>query len=933
LTSSYQFADISTPDKRDAGLVRLRIGLHRAGLHPGSFPWPPPGEPNRPVFRGLSVLEEVDAAIFFGRDTQITKALDAVRRLRDGAPERMLVILGASGAGKSSFLRAGLLARLKRDIERFLVLPVVRPGRSPLKGPTGLHRALGITGDCGASAIATRLEELRRAALEQLPRPLPPRAEGEPTKGPTVILAIDQAEELFAAESKETEQAQSLLADLITVDPNTLLLLTIRSDSYKSLQDAPRLADIRRVLFDLPQLSAAAFKDIIEGPTRLKSATIRIDADLTEQLIEDFAGADALPLLAFTIARLVVDHGSSGTLDRDKYINGMRGVDGAIRAAVERAFAKAAQTPALPQARAELDALARRAFLPGLVRIDDVAAVPKRRQALGSELPVETIPLVECLVDERLLVKDQSGAETTYEVSHEAVLRNWIELDDWIDARREELVERDRVNAAAREWQQAVDAKKAEALVHRGERLRTAERLLAWPELGWKSGDDRRRYLEACRLAEDAATAAENATRKRQRQMLRWIGGLVLLAGAVTTIGAALVIAGQRNLARSQSLTLASAAHRFAAEADYIHASRLAILATQKNLMMQPTPDAWAALSSAAQGNPLRVELRGHVEIVYGAAFAMDERRILTWSKDRTARLWDAASGAPIGPALRHEGPVYGATFAKDDRRILTWSEDMTARLWDAANGKPIGSVFRHERAIVGAVFSKDERRILTWSEDRTARLWDAVSGAPIGPALWHEGPISGAAFSKDERRILTWSWDHTARLWDATSGAPIGPALRHEGLVSGAVFSKDERRILTWSWDKTARLWDAMSGAPIGPALRHQGVVVGAVFSSDERRILTWSWDQTARLWDVDWAMRDPQDPGFVAELCKRSFLGDSIRPTESASEPRVGVRHIDVRDAAAAPILRARLGEDVCAAPPTTWQSLLSLFGLTGQ
>ena len=92
------------------------------------------------------MLEEKDAAIFFGRDVQITKALDTIRRLRDGAPERMLAILGASGAGKSSFLRAGLLARLKRDTERFLVLPTVRPGRAALSGPTGLRRTLGLSG-------------------------------------------------------------------------------------------------------------------------------------------------------------------------------------------------------------------------------------------------------------------------------------------------------------------------------------------------------------------------------------------------------------------------------------------------------------------------------------------------------------------------------------------------------------------------------------------------------------------------------------------------------------------------------------------------------------------------------------------------------------------------------------------------------------------
>ena len=101
LTSTYQFADISTTEKRHDGFDRLAIGMHRAGLRPGAFPWPPEGEPNRPLYRGLRMLEEPDAAIYFGRDTQITKALDTIRQMRDRTAERMLVILGASGAGKS----------------------------------------------------------------------------------------------------------------------------------------------------------------------------------------------------------------------------------------------------------------------------------------------------------------------------------------------------------------------------------------------------------------------------------------------------------------------------------------------------------------------------------------------------------------------------------------------------------------------------------------------------------------------------------------------------------------------------------------------------------------------------------------------------------------------------------------------------------------
>jgi hypothetical protein len=124
------------------GFARLKTGLQRAGLDARFFAWPPESDPNRPPYRGLRPLEAEDAGIFFGRDAPIVEALDRLRGLRDAAPPRLLVILGASGAGKSSFLRAGILPRLQRDDGNFLVLPVLRSERAAINGETGLVRSL-----------------------------------------------------------------------------------------------------------------------------------------------------------------------------------------------------------------------------------------------------------------------------------------------------------------------------------------------------------------------------------------------------------------------------------------------------------------------------------------------------------------------------------------------------------------------------------------------------------------------------------------------------------------------------------------------------------------------------------------------------------------------------------------------------------------------
>ena len=133
------------------GLARLKIGLQRAGLHASYFNWPPTNDPKRPPYRGLRPLEADDAGIFFGREAPVIKAIDQLRGLREAAPPRLFVILGASGAGKSSFLRAGLFPRLARDDQHFLPLPIIRPERAAFYGETGLLAALAGAFDAAGS--------------------------------------------------------------------------------------------------------------------------------------------------------------------------------------------------------------------------------------------------------------------------------------------------------------------------------------------------------------------------------------------------------------------------------------------------------------------------------------------------------------------------------------------------------------------------------------------------------------------------------------------------------------------------------------------------------------------------------------------------------------------------------------------------------------
>ena len=317
------------------GLQRLLDGLRALGIGAEHFPWPPPGDPDRAPYRGWAPLEEADAAVFFGRDAQILRGLDVLRGMRTSGVESLFVILGPSGAGKSSFLRAGLLPRLRRDDRRFLPLPIVRPERAVLTGELGLAHAihrlrtgLGLrAADAGGDQerLPPRAVERLRGWLEEARQVARARlldvAAEQPA--PTLVLPVDQAEELFNADAgPEAPRFLELLAALVQheagVTPAMIVAVTIRADRYEPLQIAPELAGVQTAVFDeLKPMPPAGYTEVITGPARRATAAGRrlsIEPALVERLLAETAeGADALPLLALTLERLYRDFGATAT--------------------------------------------------------------------------------------------------------------------------------------------------------------------------------------------------------------------------------------------------------------------------------------------------------------------------------------------------------------------------------------------------------------------------------------------------------------------------------------------------------------------------------------------------------------------------------------------------------------------------------------------
>ncbi len=774
-------------------------------------------------YRGMDVFDVEHAEFYFGRDGEIQRLLELLKL------DRFLAVLGPSGSGKSSLVRAGLVPPLLRGTlgGRWRSF-VVRPGASPLT-------ALAVAVSDGGAAPAT-LDGLHadprslHLALAQMVGPDSP--------DDRVLIVVDQLEEVFTLCRDEGER-KALFSNLIHAASAPggagVVVVTMRSDFYSRCVPYPELAQLvsgRQLL--VGPMARDGLRQAIEEPAR------RVGLELEQGLIDtilDDAGSDSgsLPLLEYALLELWERRrGTMLTLEGYRDAGGVRG-----------AVAKRADELVDGFTSRELE-VARRTLL-RLTQPGEGTEDTRRRAPLSELSGAEVSPVLDRLVAARLLTTSSERGEPQLEVSHEALIRAWPRLRAWVDTDRDGLRLHRQLTDAAREWERL--GRDDDAL-YRGARLAEAQEFVAPDVL---NALERAFLTASVAQAEREHGEREAQQRRARRRLVATAAGLFVVLVIVSALGfearlQARHATDQRDTAQATQLATQALA---GLNDDPGQALTLAVRAYNT----RHTGLSEAALRVAAGEATPETVLRAGAENVNEAAFADDQRHVASAADDGTVRIfdWRAPHARPI--VLRTgQRYVNGVTFAGDHRHLAGAGDDGTIRLydWRDPHSRPI--ILRAgPEPVNGVAFADDGRHVASAGEDGTVRIFNWR--APRTPAtVLHAsaGTLNAVAFAGDGRHLASAALDGGLRVydWRAPRNPPI---ILHTGSdsVNDVAFAGDQRHLAAAEGD-TVRIYD-LHAPRRRPVILHTGQrsVSGLAFASDQHHLASAGYDGTVRIFD----------------------------------------------------------------------------------
>ena len=832
-------------------------------------------------YKGLRAFQQADSADFFGRSEMIERILG--RLSEDGLESNFLAVIGPSGSGKSSLVKAGVIPALRRGVvagsEDWFIAEMT-PGKDPL----------------GELEVA-----LLSIATSPLPRMLDMLHEGEhglaqgaewalPTEDGKLLLLIDQFEEVFTHIDQESEREHFLNLihyAVMTKDSPVRVIATLRADFYDKPLLYSQFGELirKRTELVLPLSNQDLEESIVEPANHVGAS---LEDGLVELIVQDVREQPgALPLLQYALTELFERRdGSMLTIKAYRDIGGTLGALAKRAEDVHRRFDETTKSTV------------RQIFL-RLVTLGD-GQEDTRRRVLQSELfELGEQSIVQNVIDRfgryRLLTFDHDDVtrSATVEIAHEALIRQWERFRDWLDESREDLRLERRLLHSANEW---VQSQQDKSYLLQGTRL---QQFQEWAEdTPLRLNALEVEFLSASLSArterlqeEEARKAREEALEQRTAHFLRIIVG-VLAVSTLIAIGLTVFAFNQSNVATEQQLIAETQRERaegalLTAEQNERKNLSLALAANARNALIENEPA--LALPIALEANmayqpPAAEILRilGLTAFAPGPRFLFDQtdHSVLAVASDTKGiitayggvegviYLANNTTGNPIR-AIDVGASITGLSFSPDGSLLAGSLDDNTVGVWLLANGTQQHRLTGHSEIVTDVEFSPDGEMIASSSGDHTIRLWDTITGETIRILEGDSGFVTKFNFSSDGMRIVSSTadetmagsadekWDRTLRIWDVETGDNTLVIDVGSGFVRDAKFSPDGKTVASASWDSasggTARIYNAETGEEIRRFFAHRDAITNIEFSPDGTQLVTASWDKSIKFWDIE--------------------------------------------------------------------------------